>query len=390
MAFCLPRRPNQGRMRSLGRVGGLGVLALWAMIVGVAVPGSEAKAQVIVGGNRGPAVTINDSVLDRLGPPLTLPQLFRGMRNPEPAARPTASTTHRSRTRHVATRRKRTHKTAVAEATRSSLHEIIHLIPPKPRIASAAPVDHETAAISEPTTTTVAALSAPTRAPAPQPPRNDDVPTPPVPPAQPAAVTPPSTPVTPPPQQQASAPPPPPANPAAMPSLAAKPASAVPFVPYSQAAMAATSPAPAAPPPAAPKPPTVAAAAPAIAAAPAASNAPPPVQMAAATTVGSGISVIKFAPGASDLPPGPQPALDAVAARLAADDNLRVQIIAHATGSADEAMEARRISLARAVAVRAYFIAKNISSLRIDVRALGNRADDGPAQDQVDLMVVRQ
>ena len=90
------------------------------------------------------------------------------------------------------------------------------------------------------------------------------------------------------------------------------------------------------------------------------------------------------------MPTGPQPALDAVAGKLLGNDSLRVQVIAHAIGNADQAMEARRISLARAVAVRAYLIDKGIRSLRIDVRALGNRADDGPATDQVDLMVVSQ
>jgi outer membrane protein OmpA-like peptidoglycan-associated protein len=53
-------------------------------------------------------------------------------------------------------------------------------------------------------------------------------------------------------------------------------------------------------------------------------------------------------------------------------------------------MEARRVSLARAVAVRAYLIEKGVRSLRIDVRALGNRADTGPVADQVDLLVVSQ
>jgi hypothetical protein len=40
--------------------------------------------------------------------------------------------------------------------------------------------------------------------------------------------------------------------------------------------------------------------------------------------------------------------------------------------------------------VRAYLIEKGVRSLRIDVRALGNRADNGPVADQVDLLVVSQ
>ncbi len=64
--------------------------------------------------------------------------------------------------------------------------------------------------------------------------------------------------------------------------------------------------------------------------------------------------------------------------------------ISHATGGADDAMEARRVSLARAVAVRAYLVAKGVPSLRIDVRALGNHVDNGPVADQLDLVVVSQ
>jgi outer membrane protein OmpA-like peptidoglycan-associated protein len=123
---------------------------------------------------------------------------------------------------------------------------------------------------------------------------------------------------------------------------------------------------------------------------PAAATAAPAVQMAAATTVGSAPSALKFKAGATDLSNGPQPVLDAIANRLLANESLRVEIISHATGGADDAMEARRVSLARAVAVRAYLIEKGVRSLRIDVRALGNRADNGPATDQVDLLVVSQ
>jgi outer membrane protein OmpA-like peptidoglycan-associated protein len=114
------------------------------------------------------------------------------------------------------------------------------------------------------------------------------------------------------------------------------------------------------------------------------------VQTASATTVGNAASALKFKAGATDLGSGPQPVLDTLANRLLANEGLRVQIISHASGGADDAMEARRVSLARAVAVRAYLIEKGIRSLRIDVRALGNRADSGSAADQVDLLVVSQ
>jgi outer membrane protein OmpA-like peptidoglycan-associated protein len=123
----------------------------------------------------------------------------------------------------------------------------------------------------------------------------------------------------------------------------------------------------------------------------AASSAPPaPTQLASAASIGGALNTVKFAAGAVDLPSGSQAMLNTVAAKLMADDTLRVQLIAHASGTADQAMEARRVSLARAVAVRAYLIDKGVRSLRMDVRALGNRSDDGPPGDQVDLLIVSQ
>jgi outer membrane protein OmpA-like peptidoglycan-associated protein len=112
--------------------------------------------------------------------------------------------------------------------------------------------------------------------------------------------------------------------------------------------------------------------------------------MAAATTVGGAATALKFKPGVTDLGNGGQPVLDTIANKLLGNESLRVQLVSHATGGADDAMEARRVSLARAVAVRAYLIDKGVRSLRIDVRALGNRTDNGPAADQVDLLVVSQ
>jgi outer membrane protein OmpA-like peptidoglycan-associated protein len=404
MAFRLPRRLHLGRMQSFGRRGNVVALAgLGALLI------SSAHAQVIIGGHGGPSVSVDNSVLDRLGPPITLPQFFLGQRDPSALNRHVATNqrsthsaapSHRTTRakRHVATRHVAHRKTKIAKATpsraakapvktASSLNQIIHLIPPKSRLASASPapssqqpagqqptaqpaITHQdTAAISAPTKPTVvvlAASAAPT--PAPKQPANSDIPTPPVVPPQqareeatPAPVAPPSQPVV------ATAPP------AVMPIAASSPAmkpGAMPAVSFSTVSVA---------------PPR-----PTMTVTPATPPAAPPVQMAAATTVGSAASVLKFKAGATDLGNGPQPVLDTIANRLLANETLRVQIVSHATGGADDAMEARRVSLARAVAVRAYLIEKGVRSLRIDVRALGNRADTGPVADQVDLLVVSQ
>jgi len=64
-----------------------------------------------------------------------------------------------------------------------------------------------------------------------------------------------------------------------------------------------------------------------------------------------------------------------------------VQLLAYAEGSADTASQARRLSLSRALAVRAYLIDLGVRSTRMDVRALGPKTDDGPA-DRVDVVVV--
>jgi outer membrane protein OmpA-like peptidoglycan-associated protein len=384
---------------------------------------SAAQAQIVIGGHGGPAVSVDDSVLERLGPPITLPQFFLGERNPSAVKRQVATNQHgthsdaprhRKAKRHVATRSKKhptSHKTAIAKAapartakapvrmaaaSSSSLNQIIHLIPPKSRVASAMPapaaetgyqqISHQEVAISAPTMPAVVALVAPAPMPSPAPkqPASNDIPTPAMVAPQQARVETPSAPVAPSPQSVAAA-----APPAAAPAPTVIASAAPMAIPASTLAPSPT--VSAAPPPVPPM--TIAVATPApsatITAAPPA-VAPPPVQMAAATTLGSAATALKFKSSVTDLGNGAQPILDAIVARLLANESLRVQLVSHATGGPDDAMEARRVSLARAVAVRAYLIDKGVRSLRIDVRALGNRADNGPAADQVDLLVVSQ
>ncbi len=46
--------------------------------------------------------------------------------------------------------------------------------------------------------------------------------------------------------------------------------------------------------------------------------------------------------------------------------------------------KARRLSLSRALAVRAFLIDQGVRSTRMDVRALGDKVQDGPS-DRVDI-----
>jgi len=69
---------------------------------------------------------------------------------------------------------------------------------------------------------------------------------------------------------------------------------------------------------------------------------------------------------------------------MQANDDLRLQLMAYASGQDGSSSEARRLSLSRALAVRSYLIDKGIRTARFIVRAQGDRYGDGPP-DRVDL-----
>ncbi|MGD1935316.1 MAG: OmpA family protein [Candidatus Phaeomarinobacter sp.] len=75
--------------------------------------------------------------------------------------------------------------------------------------------------------------------------------------------------------------------------------------------------------------------------------------------------------------------LDAIGETLRYDPR-RIELKAYGGTPGDKASEARRISLKRGLAVRAYLIGLGIDSRRIDVRALGGVTDTG-APDRVDV-----
>lgn len=110
----------------------------------------------------------------------------------------------------------------------------------------------------------------------------------------------------------------------------------------------------------------------------------PPTPKSAATDKQS--LHIPFSGEAAALPEPAKSDLKVIAGSLAKDAALRVQVMAYASGH-DDASKARRLSLSRALAVRTYLIEQGVGSTRIDVRALGNNAEGGPA-DRVDLTVV--
>ncbi len=80
-------------------------------------------------------------------------------------------------------------------------------------------------------------------------------------------------------------------------------------------------------------------------------------------------------------------ALDAIAAKLQGDEGLRVQLMAFAFGDGMTSSTARRVSLSRALATRSHLIEKGVRSTRIDVRALGDKAENQP-KNRVDVSFV--
>ena len=96
---------------------------------------------------------------------------------------------------------------------------------------------------------------------------------------------------------------------------------------------------------------------------------------------------IAFDLDSANLPEAAKADLKALATRLVKEENLRVQLLAYASSTEQGASQARRLSLSRALAVRSYLIEQGVSSTRMDVRALGDKSEETPA-DRVDLVLV--
>ena len=123
--------------------------------------------------------------------------------------------------------------------------------------------------------------------------------------------------------------------------------------------------------------------------------AAPPQQLASVpppgASVGAGKTVqLGFGESASQLDDKAKRDLDVLMRSIGSDEETRLQLTAYASApGTDNASQARRLSLSRALAVRSYLIEKGVKSTRIDVRALGNKNEGGPA-DRVDVLVARR
>jgi len=355
------------------------ICAVVALGAATLATGEAAAQHYNVIGQSGPAVVVDTSVLDELGPPNNIG---------------TASS-------NAAVNRfgpgvvVRTTRPASEAAPRGSAKA-----PPSRLLAVPALPGRPTPQIGDRSSSVVRTSASepapmPRAAPPPAPVRQAAAPTP-----QPAPPKPAPKPAATPPERQAITPAPPPAPTAPTQTVSAPPPPSPPVPPPAPSAPSSSQTASAPPP--APEPPKPAAAPTAAPAPPAAAPTPtrpattPPAPATTQTASlpaaasASGASRLSFEGGSAALSDAARAELDKTAAGLSGNEQ-RLQVVAYAASQGNNTSAARRLSLSRALAVRSYLIDKGIRSTRIDVRAMGTpeAASGGPA-DRVDLVLVSQ
>ena len=108
---------------------------------------------------------------------------------------------------------------------------------------------------------------------------------------------------------------------------------------------------------------------------------------APATRDDTATTYILFASEAVALNSAAERTLDRLVARAGHGEKPRLRLVAHA-GGGDEEDHALRLSLSRVLAVRSYLVEHGIHSSRLDVRAVGNRPEDGGPGDRVDIVLI--
>lgn len=94
-----------------------------------------------------------------------------------------------------------------------------------------------------------------------------------------------------------------------------------------------------------------------------------------------------FGPESAELPAGIRAQLAPLVDQLRKGTETRLRIEGYAGG--DDVNRARRLSLSRALAVRAFLMDEGLASTRMDVYARGSQSEGG-ASDRVDLTVFRR
>lgn len=131
-----------------------------------------------------------------------------------------------------------------------------------------------------------------------------------------------------------------------------------------------------------PAPPPIPPSVPEASAPPVTRGTPPAVS---APTGGDALT-IGFANNVSKLPEDGKAELRVLADRMNHEQGMKIHLLAYAAGDDSNPSQARRLSLSRALEVRAFLIDQGIPASRVEVKALGHRVPSGPA-DRVDVSV---
>lgn len=94
---------------------------------------------------------------------------------------------------------------------------------------------------------------------------------------------------------------------------------------------------------------------------------------------------ILFGAGSESLTNAGGSLLEGLAQRMTTDPSLWIQIRAFATDPSGGPSNSRSLSLNRALLIRSFLIDRGVRSTRVDIRALGNTAENEP-RDRVDLI----
>ena len=97
--------------------------------------------------------------------------------------------------------------------------------------------------------------------------------------------------------------------------------------------------------------------------------------------------VVSFAKTETEVPLSAQKPLQELAKKLTGKSNTcGVSVVAYASGSKDQESIARRVSLSRALAIRAFLIDSGVNNMRINVQAMGNKAE-GDNSERADVFL---
>jgi len=101
-----------------------------------------------------------------------------------------------------------------------------------------------------------------------------------------------------------------------------------------------------------------------------------PAETPAPIVEGSVSVSLTFDKDKTDLNESAKAKLNGLAEQIKKEDR-NVRIVSYAAGTAEQASIARRISLSRALQIRAFLIDKGVNQLKINVQALGNKVTEG-------------